>query len=136
MLFLPKLWSHLSLTEMEFGMASVLVVDDTPDSLDLLSRLLRICGHTVQCARDGHEALDALSRSHPDKIILDMMMPGMDGVDFLRVMRRNPEWKDIHVIVFTGCGDQHRTKELATLGVTGIFQKGSSDIESLLKLVA
>src|SRR4051812_9613877 len=117
-------------------MACVLIVDDTPDCLDALARLLHRLGHTVECARDGNEALELLTRFRPDKIILDIMMPVMDGVDFLRVMRRNPEWNGIPVIVFTGCGEDYRILELAALGVAEVFVKGSADIGALLKLVA
>jgi two-component system response regulator CpxR len=117
-------------------MSRILIVDDTRDSLELLAKLLRAHGHTIECASDGHQALESLLHSRPDMIVLDIMMPVMDGVDFLRYMRSNPEWSGIRVIVFTGRGGDYQTRELAELGVEGILLKGSSDIGTLVKLVS
>ena len=117
-------------------MSAVLAVDDTPDCLEPLAKLLRLSGHTVRCASDGMEALAALARFRPDVIILDLMMPVMDGVSFLDVMRRNPAWKDIRVVVFTGNSDALPARRLAELGVGEVFLKGSVDYQRLLNAVA
>ena len=117
-------------------MSSVLIVDDTPDCLEPLARLLQLSGHAVQCATDGMEALASLARTRPDVIVLDLMMPVMDGVSFLEIMRRNVAWKDIRVIVFSGHGDGLPARRLAELGVGEVFLKGSTDFARLLKAVA
>jgi len=117
-------------------MRKILLVDDTPDCLTPLTRLLKLDGHMVECAGDGQQALDVLERFAPDTIILDLMMPVMDGVSFLQVMRRNPQWKDIRVIVYTGYGEGPRTKQLAGLGVSEVLMKASADVNQLLTLVA
>ena len=84
-------------------MSAVLIVDDTPDCSDPLARLLRRRGHTVVCAPGGMEALALLAGFRPDVIVLDLMMPVMDGVSFLEALRGDPERKDIRVVVFSGC---------------------------------
>jgi len=117
-------------------MSTVLVVDDTLDCAEPLARLLRKSGHTVQCAANGREALAKLIRFRPDVIILDMMMPVMDGVTFLEAMRCNPAWQGTRVVVFTGCGDALPAGQLAELGVVEVLLKASVDFERLLKVVA
>lgn len=118
------------------AMSTVLVVDDTADCLEPLARLLRKDGHTVQCAANGREALSRLIRFQPDVIILDMMMPVMDGVTFLEAMRCNAAWRDVRVVVFTGCGDGLPAAKLAELGVGEVFFKASADFNRLLKVVS
>lgn len=116
-------------------MSAVLLVDDTADCTEPLAKLLELSGHTVQCASDGMEALAALARFRPDVIILDLMMPVMDGVSFLEVMRRNAAWKDIRVIVLSGQGDGLPARRLSQLGVGEVFLKGSTDFSLLLRAV-
>ena len=117
-------------------MSAVLVVDDTVDCVEPLARLLQKSGHTVRCAANGHEALAALIRFRPDVIILDMHMPVMDGVTFLQAMRCNAAWRDVRVVVFTGCGDSLPAGSLAELGVGEILLKASADFGRVLKAVA
>jgi CheY-like chemotaxis protein len=117
-------------------MSSVLIVDDTQDCSEPLAKFLRKSGHAVECASDGMEALALLARFQPDVIILDLMMPVMDGVSFLKVMRADPTRRDIRVVVLSGCGDGLPAGQLAGLGVGEVFLKGSVDFRRLLKVVA
>ena len=117
-------------------MSKILVVEDTPDCMRALTRLLQFQGHTVECAGDGRQALDVLDYFTPDLIILDVMMPVMDGVSFLEAMRAKPSWKAIRVIVFSGCAEGVDAQRLADLGVWEVVTKGSFDVDRLLALVA
>ena len=117
-------------------MHKVLVIDDAPECRQALSRLLELNGHTVECAGDGQEGLDKLERFAADTIILDLRMPVMDGPSFLERMRQHPEWRDIHVVVFTGCGDRVSAEQLSSLGVSEIFMKGAPNLLRLLRVVA
>jgi two-component system, OmpR family, alkaline phosphatase synthesis response regulator PhoP len=117
-------------------MSTVLVIDDTVDCLEPLARLLRKDGHTVQCAANGREGLARLIRFQPDVIVLDMMMPVMDGVTFLEAMRCNAAWRDVRVVVFTGCGDALPAARLAELGVGEVFLKASTDFQRLLRVLS
>src|SRR5438445_11031262 len=65
----------------------ILVVDDEPAVRDSLDRALRLEGYTVELAADGAEALDALASDSPDAIVLDLMMPRVDGLEVCRRMR-------------------------------------------------
>ena len=62
----------------------VLVVDDDPDILDALSEILEVEGYTVERARNGREALQRIEQAIPDLVLLDLMMPVMDGSEFAR----------------------------------------------------
>jgi putative two-component system response regulator len=83
------------------GKCTVLVVDDTPDNLSLMSGLLR-SDYKVKLAPSGERALQIVAgESKPDLILLDIMMPGMDGYEVLRRLQFNPETEDIPVIFLT-----------------------------------
>jgi CheY-like chemotaxis protein len=69
-------------------MAMILVVDDNADSRSLLSTLVRLERHHVLEARDGREAIDVYRASRPDLVLLDLFMPGIDGFETIRTLRR------------------------------------------------
>jgi signal transduction histidine kinase/CheY-like chemotaxis protein len=81
--------------------AQILVVDDDPEMREILRRTLTKAGWTIGEAANGAECLDALQRAHPAVVLLDLMMPGMDGFEVLEAMRRHEKWSDIPVIVIT-----------------------------------
>ena len=92
----------------------VLVVDDNEDSAESLSVLLRLNGHLVESAHDGRQALEAAERFRPDVILLDIGMPGMNGYEVCREIRKQPWGGDILLIAQTGWGqdqDRQRTKD-------------------------
>ena len=72
----------------------ILVVDDDPDTVKFINIMLSRLGYQVVSATSGMEALERVQVEHPDLIILDVMMPGMDGYEVSRNLRRNP--KDRH----------------------------------------
>jgi DNA-binding response OmpR family regulator len=72
-------------------MATVLAVDDEPDILEIVKVNLELEGHTVLVARSGAEALEVVRQGPPDLVLLDIMMPGMDGWDVLARLKRDPE---------------------------------------------
>jgi CheY-like chemotaxis protein len=91
---------------------AVLVVEDEPDSRDVLRQILRSLGVEPLLARDGREGLDVLARRRPAAILCDLLMPGMDGFAFLRTVRREPAFAAIPVVAVTALGgpdDLHRT---------------------------
>lgn len=82
--------------------ASILVVEDDPDTRDVLSRTLAKAGYRLQSACDGREALDVIANSAPpDLILLDLMMPEMDGFEFLENLDTRTDGPDVPVIVLT-----------------------------------
>jgi DNA-binding response OmpR family regulator len=83
--------------------ARIVVVDDDPTIADVVGRYLVRDGHTVECVRDGHEALRRIAEQQPDLVVLDLMLPGMDG---LEVCRRLRERWPIPVVMLTALGDE------------------------------
>lgn len=90
---------------MEKTEARILLADDESDILEFLSYNLRKEGFEVFCARDGIEALELANKYRPDLIILDIMMPGMDGFEACRQIRKNAELQETVIAFLTARGE-------------------------------
>ncbi|MFQ5989437.1 MAG: response regulator [Candidatus Methylomirabilales bacterium] len=95
--------------------ATILAVDDDPQALEILLTSLGEAGFEVLTAMSGEEALGTLAKTTPDLILLDLMMPGMNGHDLLRELKGRKETSDIPVVVITAL-DQVEEKEKAIEG--------------------
>ncbi|QDG52378.1 response regulator [Persicimonas caeni] len=78
-----------------------LVVEDDPDTRNIMQRNIEAAGWQVDTAANGRIAIEQLEELHPDIILLDLMMPEMDGFEFLREIRKHDKWSDIPVVVVT-----------------------------------
>ena len=97
---------------------AILVVDDALDSLRMLSDALSAEGYSVLAARDAQEALQRLEIVIPDGILLDALMPGMDGFELCRNLKANPHWVHIPVVFMTGLSETEQIlKGFASGGV-------------------
>jgi signal transduction histidine kinase/CheY-like chemotaxis protein/methyl-accepting chemotaxis protein len=114
---------------------SVLVVDDDPDMRDIASRLLTKSGWEVHVAENGRVALDQLARHTPTLIVLDLMMPEVDGFDFLLAMRRQPAWQAIPVVVVTAKEITDEDRHRLNGSVQRILQKRGTHRDDLLTAV-
>ena len=85
-------------------MAKLLLVDDDRDVVQLLTYLMERHGYQILEANDGQEGLDTVLREHPDLIILDIMMPQMDGFVMSQRLAENPSTRNIPVIILTAKG--------------------------------
>jgi pilus assembly protein CpaE len=79
----------------------ILIVDDDPDTVKFINIMLSRLGYQVVAASSGMEALERVQIEHPDLIILDVMMPGMDGYEVSRNLRRNPKTATTPILMFT-----------------------------------
>lgn len=117
----------------------VLVVDDEPD-LVLLCRLgLQASGHVVDIAMDGHEGLAMILEEAPDVVVLDFMMPGLDGLTVLERMRRSlPDPEAVPVVMLSAKGRPEDALRGLAAGATAYVTKPFSidDLERLLSEVA
>ena len=86
-------------------MATILVVDDEPDVVEIVRVRLEREGHTVLTAPDGQTGLMLTLTRQPDLVILDIMMPGLDGFEVLRQIKSDPRMTDTPVIMLTARGD-------------------------------
>ena len=82
----------------------VLVVDDNADNAAIAAELLRNRGFEVEVAGNGEKALGLVERRRPDVVVLDVMMPGMDGMQVLERLKSNPRHTHIPIILVTGRG--------------------------------
>lgn len=85
---------------------TVLVVEDEEDILALLHFNLIKAGYHAQCAADGEAALQAVAAQRPDLILLDLMLPGIDGLEICRRLRAAEESREIPIIMLTACGEE------------------------------
>ena len=85
---------------------TVLVVDDEPHIVRSLEFLMGRAGYEVRVAVDGEQALQAIEDQRPDLILLDLMIPKRDGYEVCQVVRDNPAWRDIHIIMLTAKGQE------------------------------
>ncbi|MBE2205291.1 MAG: response regulator [Chthoniobacterales bacterium] len=112
--------------------SAVLVVEDDPGNRELLTRMLEKEGYPVTGAENGRVALEKISESPPALILLDLMMPVMDGFAFLEAMRQRPECAGIPVVVVTAKDLTPTDQELLQDSVEQVIQKGAVDREKFL----
>src|SRR4051794_15923114 len=86
-------------------MSRILIIEDAAPSREAMARLLRRQGYDTACASNGVEGMASLRQQKPDLVLLDHMMPEVDGLTFLAGVRRFPKWKDLPVIMFTALQD-------------------------------
>lgn len=116
-------------------MGSVLVVDDDLDSRDAVARSLVKAGYAVRGARNGREALIAIATMVPDVIVLDAMMPEMNGVEFLQVIRSYLRWSTVPVILLTAYDKGPHIDRAQEFGVRRVFLKANYQLADLLACV-
>ncbi len=96
----------------------ILVVDDEPDVVDMLRMMLENASYEVVSAYDGKEGIEKAKQEKPDAIVLDLMMPGMDGFEACKEMKNDPDLKDIPVLVLTAISRHFSdTKYARSLGL-------------------
>jgi signal transduction histidine kinase len=113
----------------------VLVVDDNPIIADTLGMMLEDIGHEFEAVHDGRMALDAARHYHPDVILLDIGLPGMNGYEVCKAIRGEAEFQDTPIIAQTGWG-QDRDKELATEAGFNFHLTKPVPLEQLQKVFA
>ncbi len=92
----------------------ILIIDDEPQIVRALELLMQREGFEVRSASDGIEALSAIEDGAPDLILLDLMMPRMDGFELCQKIRSNPAWKNMIIVILTAKGrDIEREKGMA-----------------------
>ena len=109
----------------------VLVVDDDADARGWMAAMLAREGWATEMAVDGQDAIDRVDRGMPDLIILDLMMPVMDGFAFLRSLRARPDARDVHVVVLTAKDVTREERAVLEGKVDRVIQKGSIKLDEL-----
>jgi class 3 adenylate cyclase len=112
---------------------TILVVDDTPQNVRLLDAILTPRGYTVVGAASGQQALELIAAQPPDLILLDIMMPGMDGHEVCRRLRTDPRTALLPVVMVTASGDQNKVKALES-GADDFIPKPVNQTELLARV--
>ncbi len=124
----------------EMDKKRVLVVDDEPDYLKVISTRLEQAGYAVETAQDGKEALSKIKAACPDAVLLDIMMPEMDGLETLRIIRKRN--KTLPVFMLTAHSNEERFEEARSLNISGFLVKGANfgervaDFTNALRLIS
>ena len=117
-------------------MADLLIVDDDADGRDALCQFLELKGHRVRCVSNGQEALQAILDKLPDLVILDLLMPEMDGPSLLEILRSYLRLQALPVVVFTGLPDSPMLERARQLNAKTVLVKSQStfaDIEEAVR---
>ena len=113
----------------------ILVVEDDEPIRALLFTVLRRRGFRVDTATNGREATERLNRCNYSLVLLDLMMPEIDGFEFLTALRHNEAWQSIPVVVLTSKDLSAEERQLLSGNVEKILQKGAYSREALLREV-
>ena len=108
------------------------MVDDDPVNREILSRTLVSAGYDIAEAGNGLEALASLDSTDVSLVLLDLMMPAMDGFQFLQVLRTHEKWKRLPVVVVTAKELTVEERNRLADSVQGILQKGAYERDAII----
>jgi DNA-binding response OmpR family regulator len=114
------------------AMDRVLLVDDEVSFLEALAERMRMRGLEVTCASSGKAALNAIEEQTFDAVVLDLAMPGLDGIETLRRLRH--QQPELQVMILSGRATVQTAVEATRLGATDIFEK-PTDVETLVQRI-
>jgi len=112
----------------------ILIVDDEPNIVLPLQFLMEQNGYIVDEASSGEEAIEKLMQFEPDLILLDIMLPGIDGYEVCEIIRLNPKWKKIKIIFLTARGRDVDIAKGLVLGADAYITKPFANSEVVQKV--
>ncbi|MDX2446476.1 MAG: response regulator [Desulfobacterales bacterium] len=116
----------------------ILIVDDEPNIVIPLQFLMEQNGYLTLVAQSGEEALEMISKETPDLVLLDIMLPGVDGFEVCEIVRLNPEWRNTRIIFLTAKGRDVDIAKGMLLGADEYITKPFSNqqiIDTVTKLL-
>jgi len=116
-------------------MAKILIVEDDADTRESMAVVLQGRGHTATCVPNGREALMAVLADPPDVVLLDLLMPEMDGTSFVEVLRSYLRVRTLPVVVLTGVIGSPMAERARALKVSAILVKGRATSDDIVKAV-
>ncbi len=115
-------------------MPKILLIEDEESLRNLYTRILSTKNYTVETAADGEAALSVLSAFRPDVIVLDIVMPNYNGVEFLKILKNDSELKSIPVVMLTALSEMKKITECLDMGAVGYITKDSTVEEIVHRL--
>ena len=107
----------------DYSRFNVLAVDDIPLNLVLVQKMLAKFNFTLRTAANGQQALDAVAEKKPDLILLDLMMPGIDGFEVIRRLRENPDTADIQIVILSALNSNEDVVKGFNVGANDFIMK-------------
>ncbi len=104
-------------------MATILIVEDNPMNMELVRDVLETSGYTVRGATSAAEALEVLKETVPDLILMDIQLPGLDGLQLTRTIKQNPRTKDIIIVALTAHAMKGDRERILEAGCSGYIPK-------------
>ncbi len=114
--------------------ASILIIDDEPDNFDVIEALLATQGYELHYAAGGETAIASLHTFHPDVILLDVMMPDIDGIEVCRRIKAMPEWQAVPVIMVTALSSKDDLARCLQAGAEDFVSKPVNGVELRARL--
>jgi CheY-like chemotaxis protein len=115
-------------------MPKVLLIEDEESLRKLYTKILNGKNYTVEAAADGEDALSVLKIFRPDVIVLDIVMPNYNGVEFLKILKNDVELKSIPVVMLTALSEMRKITECLDMGAVGYITKDSTVEEIVQRL--
>jgi two-component system OmpR family response regulator len=115
-------------------MPKVLLIEDEESLRKLYTKILNGKNYTVEAAADGEDALSVLKIFRPDVIVLDIVMPNYNGVEFLKILKNDVEFKSIPVVMLTALSEMRKITECLDMGAVGYITKDSTVEEIVQRL--
>lgn len=119
----------------ECKLARILIVDDNRAMVEALTIVVSSRGHDAMVAYSGEEALDLVEAEHPDVVLLDLKMPGIDGFETLGRLRGLPYGKELPVLIITATDEDDLESRMVELGGNGLLRK-PVDVNHLVDQIA
>lgn len=119
----------------ELGEVKVMMVEDDPFISELVMTKLSLVGCVPYSVLDGNDIINTASQFQPDVIILDLMLPGIQGEEIIAKLKENEDLKHIYILVFSNKSDESEIKKCLELGAAEYFVKASTDLNLLVDAI-
>src|SRR6266566_2063262 len=116
-------------------MGRILVVEDDVDARMMLGKLVDLSGHDIAFASNGWEALLILDNGNVDLILLDLMMPGMDGSTFLKILQTGAKKSKVPVVVITALDGEETRRAIGELETIAVLPKDARLVDTVVELI-
>ncbi|OGI88179.1 hypothetical protein A2995_00390 [Candidatus Nomurabacteria bacterium RIFCSPLOWO2_01_FULL_33_24] len=113
----------------------ILIIEDDTFLQGLASRKLGVEGYEVEVASDSKQAFNNLNKQIPDLILLDLLLPDVDGFEILKEIRENVKWKSVPIIVFSNLSEEGDITKAKALGVTEFMVKANFTLDELAEKI-
>jgi DNA-binding response OmpR family regulator len=113
----------------------ILIIEDEKSLVEAIQTKLEAAGYEIEKAFDGEQGIAKLGEGKIDLILLDILMPVMDGISFLKKIKTEEAYKNIPVIILTNLSDSEKVAQVLELGETSYLIKSDSSLDSLIEMI-